>query len=355
VIDKACVLIFAPLGRDGAVASAILGEVGIAAEVCPSLDALVAGLDGATCAVVTEEALLGADRRHLAGWVNLQPPWSDFPFVLLTVRGGSPDPRLPDMLGNVTVLERPFHPGVLVSAVRSGLRARRRQREVEAHLIERQRTHERQSLLIRELHHRVRNTLATVQSLLGATARSTQSIGEFYRSFSDRIVSLSQTHNLLTEDYWQTAQFDQILRNELGPYDDGASPRVVLDGPGVELSADLAVPTGMAIHELTTNAAKHGALSVPGGRIEVNWSVRQAEAGRRLAMAWTERGGPPVEQPRHKGFGSTLIQRVLAQQCNAEIRLDYAREGLRFTMDVPLLEKRQTHPAASHSIEPPSS
>ena len=181
--DDVSVLILAPHGRDGAVASAILGEVGIIATTCSGLEALVAGLDASACAVVTEEALLSADRRALADWVEQQPPWSDFPFILLTHRGGSPVEHLTDLLGNVTVLERPFHPAVLVNAVRSALRARQRQREVEAHLKERQRAHERQALLIRELHHRVKNTLATVQGLLGATARSTHSVDEFYRSF----------------------------------------------------------------------------------------------------------------------------------------------------------------------------
>jgi two-component sensor histidine kinase len=339
VIDASQVLILAPFGRDGALAAGILSEAGIAAGTCPDLPTLLARLEDAACAVVTEEALLSADRRALAGWVNLQPPWSDFPFVLLTYRGGVPDPHLPEMLGNVTVLERPFHPGVLVSAVRSALRARRRQREVAAHLDERRRTAERQSLLIRELHHRVKNTLATVQGLLGATARSTESIGEFYRSFSDRIVSLANTHNLLTEDYWQTAQIGEILKNELSPYENG-SGRIRLEGPAVELSADLAVPTGMAIHELTTNAAKYGALSVPDGRIEVRWAVHGVNGSRRLELAWTEQDGPPVSPPARQGFGSTLIRRVLGDQCQAEVELDYAPEGLRFRMVAPMSERR---------------
>ena len=340
VSEEDCVLIFAPLGRDSRVAAAILHEVGIPNELCPDLITLVSKLDHAGCAIVTEEALLSSDRRALADAIEVQPAWSDFPFILLTMRGESPDAHLPRMLGNVTVMERPFHPGVLVSAAQSALRARRRQREVEIHLDERERTHRRQSLLIRELHHRVKNTLATVQGLLGATARSTGSVDEFYRSFSDRIVSLSQTHNLLTEDYWQRAQLDQMLRNELSPFDDGRARRIVLDGPTVELSADLAVPTGMAFHELTTNAAKYGALSVPEGRIEVVWRVRDGEAGMRLEVNWTELDGPPVAPPQHRGFGSVLIQRVLAQQCNAEIQLDFERQGVRFRMDAPLVEAR---------------
>jgi two-component sensor histidine kinase len=252
----------------------------------------------------------------------------------------TPDERLPEMLGNVTVLERPFHPAVLANAVRSALRARARQREVEAHLLERQRTHERQSLLIRELHHRVKNTLSTVQGLLGATARSTQSVDQFYHSFSSRIISLANTHNLLTEDYWQTASLHEILKAELTPYDNQSDRRLRIEGPTVELSADLAVPTGMAIHELTTNAAKYGALSVPQGKIEVTWDLAAADDARKLRLLWVERNGPPVEKPQRKGFGSTLLQRVLATQCNADIRFEFEPEGLRFHMDVPLLKER---------------
>jgi two-component sensor histidine kinase/CheY-like chemotaxis protein len=337
--SDAPVLILAPAGRDSAVASAILGEVGIPARVCASLEELLAGLGDAACAVVTQESLLTANRRALAAWVKQQPPWSDLPFILLTSRGLTPDERLPDMLGNVTVLERPFHPAVLASAVRSALRARARQREVAAYIEERQRATERQSLLIRELHHRVKNTLATVQGLLGATARSTRTVEEFYHSFASRIVSLANTHNLLTEDYWQTASLHEILRAELSPYDNDER-QLVLDGPMVELSADLAVPTGMAIHELTTNAAKYGALSRPQGSVEVIWDVATLDERRMLRLNWTERGGPPVAKPDRKGFGSTLLERVLTTQCNAEIRFDFEPEGLRFRMDVPLVRER---------------
>ncbi|MBX9932799.1 MAG: sensor histidine kinase [Methylobacterium sp.] len=332
--------VLAPDGRDAGVATAILAEVGIASEAKLNLDALVADLDRASCAVVTEEALLRWDRRGIAQWVERQPPWSDFPFILLSLRGSTPDQRLTDLLGNVTVLERPFHPSILANAVRSALRARRRQREVESHLAERQLTHERQALLIRELHHRVKNTLATVQGLLGATARSTRNVETFYHSFSDRIVSLGKTHNLLTEDYWQTAPLEDLLRNELGPYNDAEDKRIVFSGPPIELAADLAVPTGMAIHELTTNAAKHGALTKSDGRIHVTWSVSQNEGHRILCLDWVESGGPAVAPPQRKGFGSTLLQRVLAQQCNATVNIEYAETGVHFHMEAPLADER---------------
>ena len=214
------------------------------------------------------------------------------------------------------------------------------EQERQALLAKAQQTAERQQLLIRELHHRVRNTLATVQGLLGATARSTISVDEFYRSFAGRIASLGKMHTMLTEDYWQTASLEEMLRNELDPYDQVAGQRVVLEGPPLELSADLAVPMGMALHELTANAAKHGALSVRAGKVQVLWDVVSEDGRRKLDLEWTERGGPPVRQPHRRGFGSALLQRVLPVQCNAEVEFDLDKAGLRFRMKAPLVEHR---------------
>src|SRR5919205_1324668 len=242
--QTAPVLILAPSGRDAAVAATILGEVGLVSTVCPDLDALVSGLDRAGGAVVTEEALLHSDRRALADWIRQHPPWSDFPFVLLTSRGGSADAGLTELLGNVTVLERPFHPSVLVNAVRCATRARQRQREAGAYLQERKRSEEHQLLLIRELQHRVKNTLATVQALLRATARSASTVEDFRQVFEARVLSLSRTHNLLVETSWRTASLRDILHGELGPYEDGATSRVLLSGPPLELPAELALPIG---------------------------------------------------------------------------------------------------------------
>jgi two-component sensor histidine kinase len=334
------VLLFTPGGRDAAVAATILGEGGIATEACASLADALPRLDGASCMVVTEEALLSSNRQALADWIAGQPPWSDFPFILLRLRGAEPNAQLTDLLGNVSVLERPFHPATLVSAVRAAFRARRRQHQARAYLAERERTTERQTLLIRELHHRVKNTLATVQALLGASARSATSVEAFYASFSARVVSLAKTHNLLTEDYWQQAPLRDMLMNELGPYNDSEGSRIVLDGPRVDLVGDLAVPTGMAIHELTTNAAKHGALSVPEGRILVSWTVEREAERQVLLLDWTERGGPLTQTPTRKGFGSTLLQRVLTVQCQAQIDFDFQPAGLHFTMRAPLIDQR---------------
>jgi two-component sensor histidine kinase len=213
--------------------------------------------------------------------------------------------------------------------------AQRDERLKASHKIE-----QRQTLLVRELHHRVKNTLATVQGLVGATGRSSGSFDEFYHSFSNRITSMAKTHNLLTEDYWQTATLREIILNELKPFAESQQPRFMLIGPHVELSADLAVPVGMAVHELTTNAVRYGALSASGGHVEVRWSVGETEGIRKLHLEWREHCGPPVSEPQHQGFGTTLLQRVLPMQCKAEVEVQYTREGLQFQMDAPLVEQR---------------
>lgn len=229
---------------------------------------------------------------------------------------------------------------LLSRQVMSQLELRRSVAERDERLEASRRVEQRQSLLVRELHHRVKNTLATVQALVGATGRSTDSFDEFYRSFSSRIASLAKTHNLLTEDYWQTAPLRELALSELEPFAESRQPRFMLIGPPVELAADLAVPVGMALHELTTNAVRHGALSVPAGNVQVRWDVNTTEGGRRLHLEWREFGGPPIRAPQHQGFGSTLLRQVLPMQCKAEVEIAYDTAGLRFCMDAPLVEQR---------------
>ncbi len=200
---------------------------------------------------------------------------------------------------------------------------------------------ERQSLLIRELHHRVKNTLATVQAIVGSTARTASSIDSFYEAFVGRIMSLAHTHSVLTEDVWQTASLRGLLENELRPYADGemragSGGRIELDGPAVDLPSEIAVPIGMAIHELTTNAAKYGALSNRSGRVRIRWSVEPGADRPRLRFHWQESGGPAVAPPTRQGFGSRLLQRVLTTQVQAEVATDYAPGGLVLTMLAPL-------------------
>jgi PAS domain S-box-containing protein len=188
-----------------------------------------------------------------------------------------------------------------------------------------------QHLLVRELHHRVKNTLATVQAIMGSTMRFSATMEEFQQAFVGRVAALSKTHALLTEDRDQLISFKVLLCNELEPFDDGKD-RVRLEGREAMLPGHLAVPVGMAIHELTTNAVKYGALSILGGRLTVQW---HEQAGR-LVVSWHEENVPNVRRPEHAGFGSQLLTRVLPQQIGADVKLEYETGGLKGMLSIPI-------------------
>ena len=193
-----------------------------------------------------------------------------------------------------------------------------------------------QALLVRELHHRVRNTLATVQGVMNSTARTAETIEDYQWAFSGRISSLARTHSLLTEEIQQFVSFPNLLRQEVGVYAEGAKDRVVLEGPDVELPSQLAVPLGMTIHELATNAFRHGALSVPKGRVTVTWTIVPAKEKRILSCHWIESDGPPVTAPSRHGFGSMILTRVLSQQIGAKVEAKYSPNGFELAAEIPL-------------------
>ena len=207
-------------------------------------------------------------------------------------------------------------------------------------ITDRKRAEEQQGLLVRELHHRVKNTLAMVQAITGSTARTTDNIEDFKTALFGRIQSLAKTHLLLSDEE-RAVNFAHILRSELDAFDDGSGKRIVLSGPEVPLTSQLAVSLGMAIHELTANAAKYGALSVYGGKVEVSWSVTIEATRRTLTFDWVESGGPPVTQPERHGFGSRLLGFVLPGQIQARSRVDFAPDGLRVQCALPLPAQTQ--------------
>jgi DNA-binding response OmpR family regulator len=180
--DAAPVAVFAPIGRDAEIAGRLLQPHQYSVVSCCDLDHVLASLNDTLCLIVTEEALLQYDRTRLASWIDRQPPWSEYPVIVLATRGRELDVRLDFLQHSSVVLERPFNPSSLIRAVHSAARSRRRQLQVKNYLEERERTDERQKLLIRELHHRVKNTLSNVQALLGATARSHSDIDGFTRA-----------------------------------------------------------------------------------------------------------------------------------------------------------------------------
>lgn len=204
-------------------------------------------------------------------------------------------------------------------------------------ITERKESEMQRDLLVAELSHRVKNTLASVISIAHHSFKGRSETVNAVRSFDNRIRALAQTHGRLAESNWCGVSFETILRDELAPYrrDDGANTR--LSGPAISLSPKLALTLGMAIHELTTNAAKYGALSTECGRVEVVWHIDQA---RRLRINWSEIGGPPVEAPSRSGFGRLLLERVVASDLDGAVRLTFAADGLRCEIDVPFEHQR---------------
>ena len=180
----------------------------------------------------------------------------------------------------------------------------------------------RQRLLINELNHRVKNTLATVQSIAHQTLREGVPPAEARERLTARLLALSAAHNVLTRENWESAELGEIATEAIRPYDDGR--RITLRGPAARIAPSAALALSMALHELCTNALKYGALSQPAGEISIRWSL----AGESIGMEWRETGGPPVEPPARKGFGSRLLGQGLAAELGASAELDYAPAGL---------------------------
>ncbi|MDO9588414.1 MAG: HWE histidine kinase domain-containing protein [Brevundimonas sp.] len=197
---------------------------------------------------------------------------------------------------------------------------------------------ERQKLMIDELNHRVKNTLATVQSIAVQTARSHADPRTFAEGFQARLLALSHTHDLLTRSHWEGADLGAILEHETeahGPH------RVTLVGPPVALGPAAALSFGMIFHELATNAAKYGALSAPEGRVLVDWAVAD-QAHPVLHLTWREIDGPPAAEPGRRGFGSRLIERNVRHDLAGEVKLDYASGGFSAEFSVPLYRGRSS-------------
>ena len=218
---------------------------------------------------------------------------------------------------------------------------------IAGELIARDITEERRAkrhaeLMMGELNHRVKNTLATVQAIVTQTATTTTDLPAFKADFLSRLMALSQTHNLLARDAWESASLIEILGHELDPYrrDDFAAgkPRVKISGDDVRLRPKEALALSMALHELTTNAAKYGAFSTAHGRVVVTWTTRPCEEGSWLTMHWLEQDGPAVTPPTHRGFGSRLIRDGVAYELGGNVSLEFPASGVTCRIEVPLGE-----------------
>jgi two-component sensor histidine kinase len=190
-----------------------------------------------------------------------------------------------------------------------------------------------QKLLLDELNHRVKNTLSTVQAIASQTLRTNADPATFRTAFEARLMALSATHNLLTATNWVSADLREVAQIEFHPY---GPERYRLAGPAVALSPAQALALGLLFHELATNAAKYGALAHGDGQVEVVWRLRALDDGAHLEIDWKEHDGPPVIPPNRSGFGSRLIERSLQGQLGGEATLDYAPDGVRCHIRLPL-------------------
>jgi PAS domain S-box-containing protein len=201
-------------------------------------------------------------------------------------------------------------------------------------ITQRKRAEDTQKLLMGELNHRVKNTLATVQAIACQTLQQARDPGDFVPSFSGRLQALARAHALLTQSTWRGADLMALLREQL-LLDASDGDRITCRGPAVVLAPQMALHLAMVIHELGTNARKHGALSMPLGRLEVGWAVETVQGNRTLRLRWAESGGPPVAASSRAGFGTTLIEQSM-QAHGGETRLVSEANGLVWEIGLPL-------------------
>jgi PAS domain S-box-containing protein len=461
------VLILAPTGRDASATAHQVSAAGLRPIACAHVADLLARLDeGAGVAVIAEEAFR-ADLAKLTEWVEGQPTWSDFPFVVVTSRRFYPGEdvlriRLLEGLGNVSFMERPLSGVSLISAVKSGLRARRRQLETHGILqdlaaseerlrlfiehapaalvmldrdlrylaVSRRwmkdyglneniigRTHyevfpeipeswreshrrclagatehhpadrlvrsdgralwlrreirpwrdnrgqigglvisweditaskhaeERQQMLMREVLHRTKNLLAVIQAIAAGTFRGRDDPAQ--EAFLSRLHALSKAHGLITDESSKGAMLQDIVRGQLASF----AGSISIEGPPVLLQPSAAQSFALVLHELATNAAKHGALSVSGGAVRVLWAIECNGPARKLRFSWEEHGGPSVVKPAHKGFGTLLLEHAIAG-IDSTVTIEFAPTGLIYRTATPL--NMLTPVASAADLERPS-
>jgi two-component sensor histidine kinase len=200
-------------------------------------------------------------------------------------------------------------------------------------------------LLISELNHRVKNTLATVQSIVSHTLRNAASPAQARSAVDSRLMALARVHDVLTREKWEAANLREIVAEAIEPYGTRGARRIQASGPAVRVPARVALALAMTFQELATNAVKYGALSNDAGEVKVSWEL-EADAPRQLQVRWQEIGGPSVAAPTRRGFGTRLIEGSMRRDLGGEVRLDFSVSGVVCTMRIPLDDQREGAPIA---------
>jgi PAS domain S-box-containing protein len=199
----------------------------------------------------------------------------------------------------------------------------------------RKRAEARQELLINELNHRVKNTLATVQSISRQTLHNARTSAQAAEDLENRLLALSRAHDVLTRENWEGARLSAIVEQAIAPYLNRGKGRFHVKGPETRLTPQQALALAMALQELAANAAKYGSLSNGEGLVSIEWYHAEAADGLHLHLTWKESGGPPVEPPTRRGFGTRLIERSLARELDGRMKIAFLPEGVVFTADIP--------------------
>jgi two-component sensor histidine kinase len=190
-----------------------------------------------------------------------------------------------------------------------------------------------QKLILEELHHRIKNTLATVSAIASQSLRTATSLEHGQHAIEGRLVALGRAHDLLLQARWANASLATTIRGATAPYDSESAGRFSIEGPELRITSGAVIALAMTLNELCTNTTKFGALSVPAGRIEIGWNIDEGK--QRLQLTWTEKDGPPVHAPSRRSFGTKLIG-SLGQQLKGEVHLAYDASGFVYVLDVPM-------------------
>jgi two-component sensor histidine kinase/CheY-like chemotaxis protein len=190
-----------------------------------------------------------------------------------------------------------------------------------------------QKLILEELHHRIKNTLATVTAIAAQSLRTATSIEHGQQAIEGRLIALGRAHDLLLQVSWANAGLVETIRGAIKPFDEQGGERFSLDGPDIGITSGAVIALAMTLNELCTNTTKFGALSKPSGKVAINWTIDGDTE--RLHLAWREKGGPAVHAPTRRSFGTRMME-ALGHQLNGQVRLDYGTDGFVYTLQVPL-------------------
>jgi two-component sensor histidine kinase len=195
-----------------------------------------------------------------------------------------------------------------------------------------------QRLILEELHHRIKNTLATVSAIASQSLRNIPGAQHAQHAIEGHLLALGRAHDLLLQARWTSADFARIVRGATEAFDDPDAPKFSIQGPDVRLTSGAVLAIAMTLNELCTNTTKFGALSVPAGRVEIAWTLDSETPGekpQRLHLTWTEKYGPPIQVPEKRSFGSRLVE-TLGKQLEGDVKLTYEPTGFVYALDIPM-------------------